>query len=169
MALHWTTAALVIALYGLAQVWGFLQRGSAPRHTIQGLHVSLGLCLTLVLVLRIVWRLTAGRKLPAAASGPMELAAKAAHYGLYLLLAAEATLGWTFRWASKDPLALFGLFSIPSPADFTAAQRHSIAFLHDWIATIIIVLAALHALAALFHHFALRDGVLRRMLPGGAA
>ena len=28
-------------------------------------------------------------------------------------------------------------------------------------------LAALHALAALYHHFVRRDGVLLRMLPGG--
>jgi cytochrome b561 len=32
-----------------------------------------------------------------------------------------------------------------------------------------VVVAGLHALAALFHHFFVKDGVLRAMLPGGRA
>jgi cytochrome b561 len=40
--------------------------------------------------------------------------------------------------------------------------------LHDWVAWTIIVLAVGHAGAALFHHFIVRDDVLRRMLPGDA-
>jgi cytochrome b561 len=31
----------------------------------------------------------------------------------------------------------------------------------------VLILAGLHAAAALFHHYVLRDGVLRRMLPRG--
>jgi cytochrome b561 len=38
--------------------------------------------------------------------------------------------------------------------------------LHYWVATTIIMLAGLHAAAALFHHYVLRDDVLWRMLPG---
>jgi cytochrome b561 len=166
IVLHWTTAILVVALYGLAQIWGFLHRGSAPRNELIALHVSLGLLLTAVLALRIVWRLTAGRRLPPAAQGMLELAAAAAHYGLYLLLAVQAVLGWCLSWALEEPLAFFSLFVIPSPVVFTTAQRQAILFLHDWIATIVIVLAGAHALAALFHRFVLRDGVLRRMLYG---
>ena len=45
-------------------------------------------------------------------------------------------------------------------------QGRTIAELHQWIGDSIVVLAALHALAALFHHLWLRDGTLLRMLPG---
>lgn len=41
-----------------------------------------------------------------------------------------------------------------------------IATLHGWLGDVILWTAGLHAAAALFHHFVLRDGVLRAMLPG---
>ena len=41
--------------------------------------------------------------------------------------------------------------------------RHEVHALGAWA---LLGLVALHASAALFHHFALRDGVLRAILPG---
>jgi hypothetical protein len=61
----------------LAQIWGFLQRGTPTRLELQALHVSLGLLLILVLVLRIGWRLGPSRRLPPAETGLPEVAARA--------------------------------------------------------------------------------------------
>ena len=36
---------------------------------------------------------------------------------------------------------------------------------HELAANTIVILAAIHAAAALVHHYLWRDGVLRRMLP----
>jgi len=43
--------------------------------------------------------------------------------------------------------------------------RHSIGKLHETVANAILLVAALHAAAALFHHYVLRDSTLRHMLP----
>ena len=51
-------------------------------------------------------------------------------------------------------------------AGTTRALRRSTAELHETLATALLILAGLHALVALAHHYILRDGVLRRMLPG---
>ncbi|MBV8399412.1 MAG: cytochrome b/b6 domain-containing protein, partial [Acetobacteraceae bacterium] len=56
MLFHWTTAVLVVLLYLLSQAWGFLPRGTPLRLGLQSVHVSLGLLLALVIVLRIAWR-----------------------------------------------------------------------------------------------------------------
>jgi cytochrome b561 len=37
---------------------------------------------------------------------------------------------------------------------------------HEWLAYALIGVVVLHAAAALYHHFALRDLVMRRMLSG---
>jgi cytochrome b561 len=169
MTLHWLTALLVLTLWTLAQAWGFLQRGTPARHELQALHVSLGLVLIVVLAVRITWRAGPSRRLPPAATGAVELAARAMHYLLYALLIAEVGLGLCFRWSGHDPLSFFGLFTIPSPFAFTQQQGRTIATLHEWVGNTIVILAALHALAALFHHFWLRDDVLLRMLPGRRA
>jgi len=60
---------------------------------------------------------------------------------------------------------LFGLGEIASPWVKDKALEHSAKEIHEWLANGLIVLAALHASAALAHHFRLRDGVLKRMLP----
>ena len=96
----------------------------------------------------------------------MALTSKAVHYGLYGLLAAEAVPGFLLRWSGNQAMSFIGLL-IPSPfAPFSKAAHRLMGTAHDWIAWTIILLAAGHALAALFRQFVLHDGVLWRMLPG---
>ncbi|MCY1540750.1 Cytochrome b561 [compost metagenome] len=117
-------------------------------------------------VLRAAWRLTAGRRLPPAAAGWLRVASTGMHGLLYALMAAQIVLGFLFRWAQGEPFAFFGLFDVPTLIPIDREQRHFIGGLHNTVAWTIIVLALLHALAGLFHHYFLRDGVLRRMLSG---
>jgi cytochrome b561 len=64
---------------------------------------------------------------------------------------------------------LFGL-GIPSPiAALPRPVRHQVTEVHNWVAWAIIIIAALHAAAALYHHYVLKDGLLKRMLPAGRA
>ena len=168
IALHWLTAALVALLWGIAHAWPYVTRGSPLRHNMQALHVSLGLCLIVVLAARIAWRARQGRRMPAAGPRLLDRAAHGMHYLLYALLIAVACLGVTFRWAQHEPLALFGLFSIPSPVEIAKARANGIGDWHENLANLIFYLAGLHAAAALFHHYVLKDNVLRRMLrPSG--
>jgi cytochrome b561 len=164
IVLHWLTAGLVIALFLLAEGWGFFPR--EIRQAGQSLHVSLGILLAAVLVARLLWRGGAGRRLPPADAGLPGWAARAAHLALYGLLVAQATLGILFRWAEGEPLQFFGLFALPAAFAPDRDLARSLIGLHNTVAWIIIALAGLHAAAALIHHYALRDGVLRRMLPG---
>jgi cytochrome b561 len=164
MALHWLTAGLVLAQFCLGEVWGLAPRPS--RHLMIVTHLSFGIVLTTVLIVRIVWRLAPGRPVRGDGAGWMAVAAKAMHGGLYGLLAAEAVTGFLLRWSSTQPMSFLGL-PIASPfPPFSKAFHRGMGVVHDWMAWTIIVLAAGHALAALFRHFVLRDGVLRRMLPG---
>ena len=164
MALHWLTAFLVIALFALAQTWPFLERGSDERHFLQWTHMSLGVTLAAVIVLRAAWRVTGGDHLPPPYGGVLGLAAKLSHWGLYLLLLAQIVLGFLFAWVG-GPIDVFGLFHVPVLIDVGRANVRTVAEIHETVAWIIIVLAGLHALAALVHHYGWRDGVLRRMWP----
>ncbi|MBV7481869.1 cytochrome b [Bordetella sp. BOR01] len=169
IVLHWLTALLVVALFIMAQVWESMPHGTPVRKSLQGLHVSLGLLLTAVIVLRMAWRATGGRRLPPASHGALQVSAKTMHYALYLLLAAQIVLGFLFRWAQGESFTFFGWFSIPKLLPLVREQRHFFGDLHNVVAWVIIVLAGLHALAALFHHYWLRDGLLRRMWGGSRA
>ena len=86
IVLHWTTVGLVVALYALAQVWGLFEKPITDQ--LVEVHISLGMLLAGVVSLRIFWRLSFARRLPAAEAGVMELAAKLGQAALYLLLIA---------------------------------------------------------------------------------
>lgn len=164
---HWLTAALVIFLFASAHIWDNLAKGTPLRKGLQSVHISLGIALAALIIARIVWRVVAGKRLAAVSSRTAHWISKIVHGVLYLLLAAQIILGFLFRWAQGEPFSFFGLFPIPAPFAVDHDLRGTIGGLHDNVAWAIIVLAGLHACAALWHHYVLRDGTLRRMLPTG--
>ena len=169
ITLHWVTAQLVATLYGLAQVWPFIQREAPSRLELQSVHVSLGMCLAGVLVLRVIWRVGPGRRLPPAASGIAEIASELVHYALYVLLVCVVVLGFCFRWSQHVPLSFFGWFAIPELYPVSQEREQLIGNLHYWAATAAVIVACGHAGAALFHQYVLHDNVLRRMVPARSA
>jgi cytochrome b561 len=164
MALHWATAALVLIQFVLAEFWGFADRPA--RHLMITAHMSFGILLALVIAVRILWRLLPGHRVKDAATGMIELAAKAVHILLYALLAAQAVLGFVLRWSGNEAMSFFGLPIPPPFAPFSKDAHELVGTAHNWVGWAIIILAGAHALAALFHHYVLKDDVLWRMLPG---
>lgn len=163
MALHWATAALVLLLFALAETWGYFPQ--PVRHLMITGHMSFGLIFTAVITLRIVWRLGPSHKTFKAGHDILERAAKVLHYVLYVLIAAEVALGFFTRWTDNQALSFFGLL-IPSPfGTFSKATGGFVDEIHDLNAWLIIILAGSHAVAALCHHYLLKDDVLLRMLP----
>jgi cytochrome b561 len=130
--------------------------------------MSLGVVLTAIIAWRIAWRLIPGHQVPAANVGLARIAAKGVHYVLYALLAAEAVLGFVLRWSEGKPMNFFGLL-IPGPFEkWSREAHHQVGEIHEWNGWAIIAIAFVHALAALYHHYVLKDRVLLRMLPGDA-
>jgi cytochrome b561 len=163
--LHWVTAALVGMLWAIAQIVDFFPKG-APRIAARSVHITLGVVLGVILLTRIAWRSrSSARRLPRANDGVLGHAAMIVHWALYAGLAAAILLGISNAWARGD--SIFSLFSIPKLYPGNPQLKPTIENLHKTFANAVVILAAAHALAALVHHFILRDGVLRRMLPGG--
>lgn len=165
--LHWLTVLLVLAQFALSQTWGFAPRPT--RHVMIVTHMSFGILLAVVILVRISWRLMPGHQVRPAWAGPIEWLAAGVHWLLYLLLAAEAILGFLLRWSGNEAMSFFGL-QIPPPFEPWSKPAHQfVGEMHEWIGWTIIVVACGHALAAIYHHVALKDGVLWRMLPGERA
>lgn len=167
ITLHWITALLVLAQFVLSQTWGYADRPT--RHLMIVAHMSFGILLAATLVVRIAWRLTPGHGVRRAWAGATEWLAVGVHWLLYALLAAEAVLGFLLRWSGKEAMSFFGL-QIPPPFEaWSKPAHHLVGELHEYIGWTIVILALGHALAAVYHHVALHDDVLWRMLPGAKA
>jgi cytochrome b561 len=163
IVLHWVTAALVVSLWALGQSIDWFPKGS-PRIVARSTHISLGVLLALVLVARIHWR-SGGQAihLPPAGLGRLDRVATLAHRALYALLIATVALGLVNTWVRGD--TIFNLFKIQPFQAYDKGLRESVEDWHALAANALLVLAFLHAAAALLHHVVLKDGVLRRMLP----
>jgi cytochrome b561 len=161
--LHWASAALIALIWGSAQVIDLFPPDGG-RVAMRSLHIVMGVCFGVVLLARIAWRVTGGRRLPAADSGLLHLAGEAAHYALYALMLAEVVLGLANLWVRGD--SIFGLYTVPAYDPGNRDLRRTVGGLHGLAANAILIVVGLHAAAALFHHYIWRDGVLRRMLPG---
>ena len=163
VSLHWLTAMLVLSQFSLAITWEWFTRPT--RHLMIVAHMSFGIILSVVIVARVVWRLLRGHRVQPVVSGWTETASKAVHYLLYAMLVGEAVLGFLLRWAGDESMSFFGLLIPPPFAPYSKAAHHQIGELHELNGYAIVILAAAHAVAALYHQYVLRDGVLSRMLP----
>ena len=162
IVLHWLTAGLVAALWIIGQT-RFVFPSGPLRVDYISLHISLGVLLALVLVVRLAWRLTRGLTLPPDRHWLLSAAAKATHWVLYLLLITTVVLGMLNAWSGGD--VIFNLFRLPTLPGSDRALHRMIAGWHALAANAVVIVAGFHAAAALGHHYVLRDDVLARMAP----
>ena len=163
---HWSVALLVLAIYTIGLGREAVPKGDA-RTFLLGLHMSLGIGLTGVLMLRMAWRLFAPPIEPVPMANSMRLAARLGHLGLYALMVVVPVVGLLAVWSKGRTVGFFGL-PLPSPL---ALDRNAAKWLedaHEISAHGLLALAGLHATVALIHHVVLKDQTLRRMLPSGA-
>lgn len=165
--LHWATALLVVIAWLLGTFGDDLPRGAA-RNTGLFIHISAGLAVLMMVIVRMLWRLA--DTVPPPEVTPLgawlDRAGRLAHLVLYALLVAVPVVGIVSQFARGQPLPLFGLGQIASPWAADRAYAHSVTEVHELLANVLLAIAAVHAAAALAHHWLLRDRTLKRMLPG---
>jgi cytochrome b561 len=161
---HWLTAIFVLLAYLLGE-GGPPSRVFGPDNaTTLSLHESFGVLVVLIVAVRLVWRLADRQPEDNESRRWMLLASRAVHWLLYILLFAvplTAILGVQFGNHTITAFgASFGPFVGPSQS-----AGHNLLELHELFGNWILWLAGLHAAAALYHHFFLKDRVLLSMLP----
>jgi cytochrome b561 len=165
--LHWATVLLVGLAWMLGTVGDELPKGGT-RAAGLFVHISAGLAVLVLLGGRLLWRL-ADSPPPAdpTAFGPwLDRAARFAHYVLYAALLGVPVTGILLQFARGNALPVFGVMEIASPWLADRAISAPLKEVHEVLANGLLILAGIHAAAALMHHWLLKDRTLTRMLPG---
>ena len=162
---HWVTAILVVAAYIYGPGGSEQRVYSSARDFDRQLHETLGLCVFALVVIRVLWRAVDVHPDPPQVPRWMGIAAKAAHWALYLLLSLLPLTAITGAWLEGHPVTLLAGVEIPPLLALSRDAGAIIATVHTWLGDAILWVAGLHALAALYHHIVLKDGVLASMLP----
>ncbi len=165
-SLHWLTVLLVLAEYIVGSLMPRIRLGTPFVLLIQ-LHFALGSGLLLVVLARILWRLTHRPPPPPPLPVWQKLVAGATHFALYVALLLMPLAGWASASAHGYPVRAFGVIPFPALVPYKAHVGFKLGDLHaDVIYWILLALIVMHVGAALYHRLVKRDAVLSRMLPG---
>jgi cytochrome b561 len=172
--LHWIIAVLIVIQIGL----GWYMNEALPDHSpaqarIETLHISVGLTILLLVVLRIALRLfRPPPPLPADLPALDATLARATHFLFYVLMLALPLTGWALVSAQTHPIHWWGLSWPRLPvADFLGgpqhkAARHAVMQTHtNYLIWIVLANLALHVGGAVKDQFS-GYPVLWRMIPG---
>ncbi|MDF3127046.1 cytochrome b [Rheinheimera sp. 1928-s] len=177
-ALHWATALLFLFAYTAVyyRQW-FTEKDTAINWTALQLHLSFGVTIAVLVVLRICWRWSNVQPTPEPGSALMHKAAHFGHLALYAVLIIMPLTGYLGTGVATE---FFFWFEIPKFADTWLFQL----LIQDWAglsfeqfevpmdfihkeggAYLVWLLILGHAAAALYHHIKLKDRTLLKMLP----
>ena len=164
IALHWIIAVGIVVLAGFELFRQEFPKGHVIREGLKAIHQPAGTVLMLLVLVRSAWSLTFQRKPAAANQSVMQKwLATFVHVTLHALTAAIPLVGLIAVFAAGKSID-FGLFQMALPLkDVLGAFAKDLRGLHETMAISVLALAGLHALAALFHHYVIGDGVLRSM------
>ena len=165
ITIHWLTVLTIVGLLPLGLWMVDLGYYHTWYYKAPLIHKSIGLLLLALTLFRIFWRMI--NTTPQALASHSILEKKAAtvvHALIYLLLLGTLVSGYLIATAAGKPIAVFEWFEIPAVLKGFKGQADIAGKIHLIMAISLAGLAALHALAALKHHFVDQDETLLRML-----
>jgi cytochrome b561 len=160
---HWATVALFVPLIASVFMLGTRDFDSSA---LLAVHRSAGATIFALSLVRFVWRKTVARlpPFPDHMSTFHRAIVTSSEYALYSFLFAQPLLGLAMMIARGHPFALLA-WQVPALVAPNKPLAHALHGMHQAVGYAFQTLVAGHAMAALIHHFILRDDVLTAMLP----
>lgn len=162
--LHWSIALLACTQLALGK-FAEVEPQKSGEDFFQ-LHASLGLLVLGLMLVRIFWRLTQKMPAPFPLPGKQRLIMRLMTLAFYVVLILLPVSGWRLSSGLGESISFFGMIDVPMfPGGIDKELAEQCEERHELLGNVLLVLFALHSLAALKHHFIDRDSLLRRMLP----
>lgn len=167
MILHWLIAIAVIVNWRVAEAAD--HASEAESREIMGTHMSIGVTILVLILLRFAWRLMyPPPPIAAHVSGWERVLARSVHTAFYVLLIAMPLAGWVAMSSFGFGVNIYGLFELPTlPIPQSRDLGSAIFDAHAAAGAVLLVLVVLHVLGTLKHTLVDKDGNIFRMLPFG--
>ncbi len=162
---HWIIVALIAVQLPLGWLMPDIRRGMSPGSAMS-LHISIGITILALIVLRFLWRLTHPVAPESYLPAWQRVSSEWVHWLLYLAVLLTTLTGWFFESARGWSISLYGVLPLPRLVGEGSPFGHSIGELHQTLVWALVGLLSLHILAALVHLLVYKDRVMHRMLPG---
>lgn len=163
---HWIIFILVVLTYAAMELKGFVPKGSDTRALMKTIHYTLGVSVIILMLIRIILKVI--NKDPDITPTPPRwqiAASKTVHGMLYLLFISLPLLGMLSLYYGHVEWSFFS-YAMPIAEVENSAMQNNLKNIHELIANTGYFIVGLHAAAAIFHHYIMRNNTLVRMLPG---
>jgi len=165
IAMHWLMFLVMVAVFASIELHEYYPKGSAMRSNLMAWHFQLGITVFILVCLRLALNFAAPKpEIKPALSRVQYLGAKAMHAALYLIMFVMPVAGYVGRTLAGKTTYFFGI-ALPVFLDTNKDLAENIFDIHGLVGNTAYYLIAIHAAAALFHHYFQRDNTLTRMLP----
>lgn len=160
---HWLVGFIIIGLLAVGLI--MVDMPKPDKYVFYGWHKAFGIIVLALVVLRLAWRLKQpAPPLPDTTPAFQKLASTLTHYALYAMMLVMPLAGWVMSSAGGHPVSVFGI-PIPAIVEEDKALGALAHDIHEYGGLLLIGLIILHVMAALYHHFIQKDGLLWRMWP----
>ena len=176
--IHWITALLFLGSYASVYYRHWFTVEKTPENwTALQLHLSIGITIAVVVVLRIIWKIMNRSPDPQPGSRLEHLAAKLGHLALYAVMIIMPITGYLGTGVNTEYFFLFDITGFKETELFISGYGQTMTFKEfekplDFIhkdvmgAWVVWLLILGHIAAALYHHMVKKDRTLKRMTSG---
>jgi cytochrome b561 len=165
IGLHWLIALLIVCGFYLGWIMTDIPGFTPTKLKYFSWHKWIGVTVFMLAVLRVIWRATHSAPpmpdMPRWQIGVAHLT----HFLLYVLMLVIPASGYLYSSAAGLQVVYLGVLPLPTIIGPDKALKATLRLVHIALNYTLLVLVAMHVLAALKHHFIDRDGLLGRMLP----
>lgn len=163
--LHWIIFVLVIGMLLGGGLLACLPSGGFRAFLVSA-HKSTGVIVLLLMIGRLLWRITNPRPRALGHMAVENYIAHVVHIWLYVLLFLQPLSGILMSQAYGYPVVVFGGVQLPPLIWHSPALGGIFGEIHAVTAIVLTITIAIHAAAAIKHHWIDRDRTLLRMLKG---
>jgi superoxide oxidase len=160
IAMHWLMVLVFIGVFVSVNLIDVFPKEDPNHQLFKTIHFYTGISVLGLVLVRMVFRLmgTTPDIVPAPPAWQEKLA-KLGHLGLYVLMIGMPILGWAALSAFGKPIP----FSLPALVGANKELGRSIMQFHELGGNLAYFLIGGHAVAALYHHYVMKDNTLLRM------
>lgn len=163
--LHWTMAALVLAMLFIGV--GMVSTAGPAYPALLALHRPIGIAILILVLIRMpLRRATGAPPLPDDLPPIQSAIAKGSHVLLYASMIAMPLIGWGMLSAGGYPVRVADGVVLPAILPHDLKLYAALRVIHTIVALLFFTLILAHLAAALMHGLIRRDGVLRSMTVG---
>ncbi|MEB8430740.1 cytochrome b [Cocleimonas sp. KMM 6892] len=165
ITLHWLMAIALIAMYFVGDWMVDLDYYDKWYKDAPYIHKSVGVIIGLLMLARLLWNVVQAKpRYLDVKSTMMNMLASLTHYFFYLMVFVLVVSGYLISTAKGQGVEVFGLFNVPALLADSKDRGELAGTVHEYLGLAFIILVGVHAIAALVHHYFMKDRTLKRML-----